>query len=72
MHHDRDRKITYAVRMASRKLRHYFEAHKIRVPPDRGLNDLFNILEDLARIGKWATELSGYNIVFESRNSIKS
>lgn len=42
------------------------------MPTDRGLNDLFNNPDALARIGKWVTELSGYNIVIESRSSIKS
>lgn len=57
-------KIAYLVLMASRKLRHYFEAHIIRVPTDRGLNDLFRNPEASARIGKWAIELSSYHIVF--------
>jgi hypothetical protein len=65
-------KIAYAMLMASRKLRHYFKAHKIRVPTDRSLNDLFNNPEATTRIGKWAAELSRYHIVFESRNSVKS
>jgi hypothetical protein len=34
-------KIAYVVLMASQKLRHYFEAHKIRVATDRSLNNLF-------------------------------
>jgi hypothetical protein len=34
-------KISYAVVMASRKLRHYFEAFKVRVTSDRGLGELF-------------------------------
>jgi hypothetical protein len=34
-------KISYAVVMASRKLRHYFEAFKVRVTLDRGLGELF-------------------------------
>ena len=58
--------------MASRKLCHYFEAHKIRVATDRSFNDLFSNLEATTRIGKWATELLGYHIVFESINSINS
>jgi hypothetical protein len=34
-------KIAYAVVMAARKLRHYFEGHKIRVITNQPLNDLF-------------------------------
>jgi hypothetical protein len=64
-------KVAYAVLMASCKLRHYFEAHKIRVPTDRSLSDLFNNSEDSTGIGKCATELFGYNIVFESRSAVK-
>ena len=65
-------KISYAVVMASRKLRHYFEASKVRVTLDRGLGELFRNPEASARIAKWAAELSGYNIVFESRTTIKA
>jgi hypothetical protein len=65
-------KIAYIVLMASRKLCHYFEAHKIRVETDRSLNDLFNNPKATTRIGKWVAELSGYHIVIESRNSMKS
>jgi hypothetical protein len=45
--------IAYAVLMASRELRHYFEAHKIRIPIDRGLGDLFRNPEAFVRIAKW-------------------
>jgi ribonuclease HI len=65
-------KISYAVVMASRKLRHYFEAFKVRVTSDRGLGELFRNLEVSVQIAKWATELSGYHITFEPRTSIKS
>jgi hypothetical protein len=34
-------KIAYAVIMAARKLRHYFEGHKIRVITNQPLSDLF-------------------------------
>jgi hypothetical protein len=30
-------KVAYAIIMASRKLRHYFEMHKVRVTIDRGI-----------------------------------
>jgi hypothetical protein len=58
--------------MASRKLRHYFEAHKVRVISDRGLGELLRNPKASARIIKWAAELSGYNITFEPRTLIKS
>jgi hypothetical protein len=65
-------KISYAVVMASRKMRHYFEAFKVRVTSDRGLGELFRNPEASVRIAKWAAELSGYRITFESRTAIKS
>jgi ribonuclease HI len=65
-------KISYAVVMASRKLRHYFEAFKGRVTSDRGLRELFRNPEASVRIAKWAAELSGYHITFEPRTAIKS
>jgi ribonuclease HI len=65
-------KIAYAVVMASRKLRHYFEAFKVRVTSDRGLGKLFRNPEASVRIAKWAAELSGYHITFEPRTTIKS
>jgi hypothetical protein len=65
-------KITYAVIMAARKLRHYFEGHKIRVIINEPLNDLFTNKEALTRIIKWAAELSEYTVDVERRNAIKS
>jgi hypothetical protein len=65
-------KIAYAVVMSSRKLRHYFEAFKVRVTSDRGLGELFRNPEASVRIAKWAAELSGYHINFDPRTAIKS
>jgi hypothetical protein len=65
-------KIANAVIMASRKLRHYFEVHRVRVTTDRGLGDLFRNPEASTRIAKWAAKLSGYNITFEPRTTTKS
>ena len=48
-------KIAYAVVMSARKLRHYFEAHKIIVVTNQPLHDLlFSNKEDSVRIAKWA------------------
>jgi ribonuclease HI len=65
-------KISYAIVMASRKLRHYFEAFKVRVTSDRGLGELFRNPDASVRIAKWAAELSDYHITFEPRTTIKS
>jgi hypothetical protein len=43
-------KIAYAVIMATRKLRHYFEAHKVTMLMDQPLNDLFINKEASSRI----------------------
>jgi ribonuclease HI len=65
-------KIAYAVVMTSRKLRHYFEAFKVRVTSDKGLGELFRNPEASVRIAKWTAELSGYHLTFEPRTAIKS
>jgi hypothetical protein len=65
-------KITYTIVMSSRKLRHYVEAHKVRVTLDQGLGELFRNPKASTRIAKWAVELSGYNITFKPRTTIKS
>jgi hypothetical protein len=65
-------KIAYTVLMAKRKLRHYFEAHKVTVLTDQPLNELFINKEASSRIAKWATELSEHTIDFGKRSAIKS
>ena len=64
--------IAYVVIMASRKLRHYFEGHRIIVVTSQPIHDLFHNREASARIGKWAMELSEFYLDFERRNTIKS
>jgi len=58
-------KITYTVIMSARKLRHYFEGHRIVVITYQPLHDLFNNREASARISKRAAELSEYTVDFE-------
>jgi ribonuclease HI len=65
-------KIAYAVIMATRKLRHYFEAHKVTVLTDQPLNDLFINKEASSKIAKWAIELFEHTIEFGKRSAIKS
>ena len=58
--------------MASRKLRHYFEAHRIIAISDQPLHDLLHNREASPRIAKWASELSELVVDFEKRTAIKS
>jgi hypothetical protein len=48
-------KICYAIVMSARKLRHYFEAHTIKVLTNQTLNDIFTIETALAELasGQW-------------------
>jgi hypothetical protein len=61
----------YAVVMAKRKLRHYFQSHNISVPTALPFRDMFETNESTRRIGKWATELVEHVINFVSRSTIK-
>jgi hypothetical protein len=65
-------KIRYAVIMAARKLRHYFEGHRIRVITNQPLSDLFANREASTQIIKWGAELSEYIVDFERRSATKS
>jgi hypothetical protein len=65
-------KIAYVVVMNARKLRHYFDGHRIRVITNQLLNDLFANKEVSTRIIKWGAELSKYTVDFERRSAIKS
>jgi hypothetical protein len=58
--------------MSARKFHHYFEAHRVRVLTNQPLNDIFGNRDCLARIGKWAMELSEHVVDFEKRSTIKS
>jgi hypothetical protein len=47
-------KVLYAVLMASRKLRHYFQAYHIIVPSSQPLKDIIRNREATGRVRKWA------------------
>jgi hypothetical protein len=65
-------KILYDVLMASRKLRHYFQAYHIIVPSSQPLKDIMRNGEATGRIGKWAVELNEFTIDYVHRSSIQS
>jgi hypothetical protein len=65
-------KVLYAVLMAYRKLRHYFQAYHIYVPSSQPLKDIMRNREATGRIGKWAAELNEFSIDYVHRSSIQS
>jgi hypothetical protein len=64
-------KICYVVVMSARKLRHYFEAHRVRLLTNQPLNDIFGNRDCSGRIGKWVMELCEHVVDFEKRSAIK-
>jgi hypothetical protein len=65
-------KMAYAVVMAKRKLRHYFQSHNVSVPTAFPLRGMFENKESTGRMGKWATKLAEHVINFVARSAIKS
>jgi ribonuclease HI len=65
-------KVLYVVLMASRKLRHYFQAYHIIVPSSQPLKDIMRNREATERIRKWAAELNEFSIDYVHRSSIQS
>jgi hypothetical protein len=65
-------KIFYVVVMSTRKLHHYFKAHKVRVLTNQPLNDIFGNWDSYGRIGKWAMELSEHIIDFKKKEMSSS
>jgi ribonuclease HI len=64
-------KLLYAILIASRKLRHYFDEYKITVI-DFPLVDILHNQDATGRISKWAVELEALSIDFKPRTAIKS
>jgi hypothetical protein len=63
-------KVLYAVLMASRKLRHYFQAFHIIIPLSQPLKDIMRNREATGRIDKWATELNEFTIAYVHKSLI--
>ena len=65
-------KLVYAIVLARRKLRHYFESHPVTVVSSFPLGEIIQNREASGRIAKWAVELMGETLSFAPRKAIKS
>jgi ribonuclease HI len=66
------RKLLYAVVLARRKLRHYFEAHPVTVVSSFPLGEIIRNPDAAGRIAKWSVELMGERLAYAPRKAIKS
>jgi len=64
--------MVYAVLVASRKLRHYFQSHKVTVVTSQPLKAVLHNPNATGSIAKWAAELAEIDIDFAPRPAIKS
>jgi hypothetical protein len=65
-------KLLYAVLVASRKLHHYFQAHKVVVVTSFLLRAILYNQSATGNIAKWAAELGEFQLDFQPRHAIKS
>lgn len=65
-------KMHYAVLVASSKLRHYFQAHRVTVVTSYPLGQILHNREGTGRVVKWSIEHAEFDLHFEPRHAIKS
>jgi hypothetical protein len=58
--------------MTTRKLKHYFLAHTVRVVSDRPLARVLQDKEAMGQIVQWVMKIGQYDIEFIPRRAIKS
>src|SRR5215216_3407704 len=64
-------KLIFGLIMASRKLRHYFQAHEIMIVTRYPLQRMLRNPEATGRIVEWALEFSSFDLKFESTSTIQ-
>jgi hypothetical protein len=65
-------KLLYAVLIASRKLRHYIQAHRISLVTSYPLRAILRNPNATGNIAKWAVELAAFELNFVPRHAVKS
>jgi hypothetical protein len=64
-------KLILALLVASRKLRHYFDAHPITLYTSHPIKDALRRADFSGRMEKWSVELGRFHIEYQPRTSIK-
>ena len=64
--------VVVRILITSRKLRHYFQAHQIKVASSYPLGDILHNKDANGRVVKWSVELGAFTIEFTPRSTIKS
>ncbi|XP_056698534.1 uncharacterized protein [Spinacia oleracea] len=65
-------KLVYALVMASRKLKPYFQAHPIKVLTSQPLRKVIESRNHSNRMTEWANQLSDFGLEYEPRRAIKA
>lgn len=64
-------KLAFTLVVASRKLKHYFEAHTIIIITSHPLKAVLRKADLSGRLSKWSVELGQFDIQFQPRTAIK-
>jgi len=65
-------KLIFAILITSRKLKHYFDRHRVLVTTSSPSGDILRNKDANRRIVKWAMELCPFSLDFQSRTTVKS
>ena len=65
-------KFAYALRLTSRRLHPYFQAHTIKVRTNQPIKGILQKIDLAGRILQWAVELSEFDLQYEVQTAIKS
>jgi hypothetical protein len=65
-------KLIYAILVASRKLRHYFQAHRVVVVTFFPLRAILHNSNATGNIAKWVAELAEFQLDFQPHHAVKS
>jgi ribonuclease HI len=65
-------KVLFAVVMASRKLKPYFQSHQIVVRSNQPLRKILEGKNQSSRVSDWANQLADFGIEYEPRRAIKA